>query len=61
MGKCNYVWILAFITRAVDDKIARGLLNFVIYETFSYICVDLMGNAFRTQLMSMLSILLVMS
>ncbi|KAL6302427.1 hypothetical protein BKA93DRAFT_737025 [Sparassis latifolia] len=36
MKKCNCVWILAPITRAVDDKTAR----------------DLMGNAFKAQLMS---------
>ncbi|KAG1806924.1 uncharacterized protein HD556DRAFT_1325273 [Suillus plorans] len=37
MKKCNCIWILAPITRAVDDKTAR----------------DLLGEAFRTQLMSM--------
>ncbi|KAG1886363.1 uncharacterized protein F5891DRAFT_1120509 [Suillus fuscotomentosus] len=36
MKKCNCIWILAPITRAVDDKTAR----------------DLLGEAFRTQLMS---------
>lgn len=25
MKKCNYIWILAPITRAVDDKTARGI------------------------------------
>ncbi|KAJ7095314.1 hypothetical protein B0H15DRAFT_881283 [Mycena belliarum] len=35
MKKCNCIWILAPITRAVDDKIAK----------------DLLGDAFRTQLM----------
>ncbi|EMD41186.1 hypothetical protein CERSUDRAFT_91948 [Gelatoporia subvermispora B] len=35
LKKCNYVWIVAPITRAVDDKSAR----------------DLMGDAFRAQLM----------
>lgn len=35
MKKCNCVWILAPITRAVDDKTAR----------------DLMGDAFKMQLM----------
>ncbi|KAG2118858.1 uncharacterized protein F5147DRAFT_757285 [Suillus discolor] len=36
MKKCNCIWILAPITRAVDDKTAR----------------DLLGEAFRTQLMN---------
>ncbi|KAF9569032.1 hypothetical protein CPC08DRAFT_790765 [Agrocybe pediades] len=36
MKKCNCIWILAPITRAVDDKTAR----------------DLLGDAFRIQLMS---------
>ncbi|KAG2047441.1 hypothetical protein BDR06DRAFT_985189 [Suillus hirtellus] len=36
MKKCNCIWILAPITRAVDDKTAR----------------DLLGEAFRTQLMT---------
>ncbi|CDO69419.1 hypothetical protein BN946_scf184791.g14 [Trametes cinnabarina] len=35
MGKCDRVWVVAPITRAVDDKTAR----------------DLMGDAFRMQLM----------
>ncbi|KAJ6599136.1 hypothetical protein DFH09DRAFT_1130225 [Mycena vulgaris] len=35
MKKCDCIWILAPITRAVDDKIAK----------------DLLGDAFRTQLM----------
>ncbi|VDC06880.1 unnamed protein product [Peniophora sp. CBMAI 1063] len=35
MKKCNCIWILAPITRAVDDKTAK----------------DLLGDAFRTQLM----------
>ena len=26
MKKCNCIWILAPITRAVDDKTARGIL-----------------------------------
>jgi hypothetical protein len=26
MKKCNCIWILAPITRAVDDKTARGLI-----------------------------------
>ncbi|KAI0320228.1 hypothetical protein OF83DRAFT_1215368 [Amylostereum chailletii] len=36
MKKCNCIWILAPITRAVDDKTAK----------------DLLGDAFKTQLMS---------
>ena len=28
MKKCNCIWILAPITRAVDDKTARGIPNF---------------------------------
>jgi hypothetical protein len=35
MKKCDCIWILAPITRAVDDKTAR----------------DLLGDAFKTQLM----------
>jgi hypothetical protein len=57
MKKCDCIWILAPITRAVDDKTARGTTPQVINDDLFTICLlsDLLGDAFRTQLMSELS------
>ena len=56
MKKCNCIWILAPITRAVDDKTARGIpiISLIIF-CFVFNCLfflDLLGDAFKMQLMS---------
>lgn len=57
MKKCDCIWILAPITRAVDDKTARGALYhspidpILIFDSIT----DLMGDAFKMQLMSTFS------
>lgn len=56
MKKCNCIWILAPITRAVDDKTARGIIIIFLINFFplltAYFFLDLLGDAFKIQLMS---------
>ena len=55
MKKCNCIWILAPITRAVDDKTARGIPIISPIFCFCFNCLsflDLLGDAFKMQLMS---------
>ena len=53
MKKCNCIWILAPITRAVDDKTAKGLYMRMILHTDALTPpLDLLGDAFKSQLMS---------
>jgi hypothetical protein len=55
MKKCDCIWILAPITRAVDDKTARGnVLSHYSKKvgTQNGIIQDLLGDAFKMQLMS---------
>jgi hypothetical protein len=56
MKKCNCIWILAPITRAVDDKTARGIpiISLIIFYFVSncLFSLDLLGDAFKMQLMS---------
>ncbi len=53
MKKCNCIWILAPITRAVDDKTARGkTFWFCVVRVIDVTRVDLLGDAFKMQLMS---------
>ena len=55
MKKCNCIWILAPITRAVDDKTARGIpiISVIIFSPFNCLFLsDLLGDAFKMQLMS---------
>ena len=55
MKKCDCIWILAPITRAVDDKTARGMCQCIdVYSKGMkiYGVTDLMGDAFKMQLMS---------
>ena len=59
MKKCDCIWILAPITRAVDDKTARGKcqLNLRYPLLINVLCpIDLMGDAFKMQLMSTYSL-----
>lgn len=55
MKKCDCIWILAPITRAVDDKTARGMSFTPLYARAPYtslLPVDLLGDAFKSQLLS---------
>lgn len=53
MKKCNCIWILAPITRAVDDKTARGKKFWSrVVPVIDVPRVDLLGDAFKMQLMS---------
>lgn len=59
MKKCNCIWILAPITRAVDDKTARGMHIFGLYwiTDLDYNKIDLLGDAFKVQLLSKCSLI----
>jgi hypothetical protein len=53
MKKCDCIWILAPITRAVDDKTARGIGPTLCYlRRILIMMLDLLGEAFKLQLMS---------
>jgi Dynamin family len=54
MKKANCIWILAPITRAVDDKTAKGMWEECALDLqLMFDCVpDLLGDAFKMQLMS---------
>ncbi|KAG0709519.1 hypothetical protein DFH29DRAFT_869853 [Suillus ampliporus] len=54
MKKCDCIWILAPITRAVDDKTARGI-GIKLGTCITILMVlelDLLGEAFKIQLMN---------
>ena len=55
MKECNRIWIVAPITRAVDDKTARGKSHelTILLAAFQR-PLDLMGDAFKTRMMSKL-------
>lgn len=57
LKRCDHVWIVAPITRAVDDKTAKGTilsLHVRAGSIFVYLLLlaDLLGEAFKAQLMS---------
>jgi hypothetical protein len=58
LKNCKFIWIVAPITRAVDDQIAKGAAIYLCTQrphpdSFVTVPEDLLGDAFRMQLKSM--------